>query len=177
MTKDNEITTLGRGGSDLTAVALAIALKARVCEIFTDVEGIYTTDPRIVKEARKIREITFDEMLEMASLGARSCKPDPSRSPAGSICRCMSVQVFQGGRYDDCEEYQKVEDISVSDHLQQIRGQDHDLRRAGQARCRGPDFYGDLKVGVSVDTIVQNVSHTRQTDIRLRSPRVICPRR
>ena len=71
VTHDNDITTLGRGGSDLTAVALAKALNANVCEIYTDVEGIYTTDPRIDKEARKIKTITFDEMLEMASLGAQ----------------------------------------------------------------------------------------------------------
>ena len=68
---NDDITTLGRGGSDLTAVALAKALKAKVCEIYTDVDGVYTTDPRIVKEARKIKSITFDEMLEMASLGAQ----------------------------------------------------------------------------------------------------------
>ena len=66
-----EITTLGRGGSDLTAVALAKALKAKFCEIYTDVEGIYTADPRIVTRARKLENISYDEMLEMASLGAQ----------------------------------------------------------------------------------------------------------
>ena len=68
---DNEgnITTLGRGGSDTTAVALAAALKAEECQIYTDVDGIYTTDPRMVPEARKLNSITFEEMLEMASLG------------------------------------------------------------------------------------------------------------
>lgn len=71
VTLQREITTLGRGGSDLTAVALAIALKADYCEIYTDVEGIYTADPRIVKEAKKIKRISFDEMLEIASLGAQ----------------------------------------------------------------------------------------------------------
>ncbi|MBF0490667.1 MAG: aspartate kinase, partial [Candidatus Omnitrophica bacterium] len=75
VTSDDDITTLGRGGSDLTAVALAQALKAKVCEIYTDVDGIYTTDPRIVKEACKIKQITFDEMLEMASLGAQVMQP------------------------------------------------------------------------------------------------------
>ena len=71
VTDENEITTLGRGGSDLTAVALAKALRARVCEIYTDVQGIYTTDPRIEPKAKKIKTITFEEMLEMASLGAQ----------------------------------------------------------------------------------------------------------
>lgn len=67
----DDITTLGRGGSDTTAVALAAALDADICEIFTDVDGVYTADPRVVKDARKIDEITYDEMLELASLGAK----------------------------------------------------------------------------------------------------------
>src|ERR1700752_1896146 len=67
----DEITTLGRGGSDLTAVALAAALKADVCEIYTDVDGVYTADPNIVPDARKLARIAYDEMLEMASLGAK----------------------------------------------------------------------------------------------------------
>jgi aspartate kinase len=67
----SEVTTLGRGGSDTTAVAIAAALKADICEIYTDVEGVYTTDPRIVKRARKLAKISYDEMLEMASLGAK----------------------------------------------------------------------------------------------------------
>ena len=70
VTDAGEITTLGRGGSDTTAVAVAAALKADVCEIFTDVDGVYTTDPRLVPDARKLTKISYDEMLEMASLGA-----------------------------------------------------------------------------------------------------------
>src|SRR5436190_1277625 len=68
---EDEITTLGRGGSDLTAVALAAALKADVCEIYTDVDGVYTADPNVVPEARKLPRVAYDEMLEMASLGAK----------------------------------------------------------------------------------------------------------
>ncbi|MBU2258282.1 MAG: aspartate kinase, partial [Candidatus Omnitrophica bacterium] len=75
ITIDENITTLGRGGSDLTAVALAKELNANECEIYTDVEGIYTTDPRIEPKAKKIKSITFDEMLEMASLGAQVMQP------------------------------------------------------------------------------------------------------
>ena len=71
MTRNKDITTLGRGGSDLSAVALAVALKADVCEIYTDVEGIYTADPRLVPEARKLKTIDFDEMLELAARGAQ----------------------------------------------------------------------------------------------------------
>src|SRR5215467_1421916 len=71
VTEEDDITTLGRGGSDLTAVALAATLGADVCEIYTDVEGVYTADPNIVPEARKLGRISYDEMLEMASLGAK----------------------------------------------------------------------------------------------------------
>ena len=68
--EDFNITTLGRGGSDLTAVALAAVLSAEACEIYTDVDGVYTTDPRLLPEARKVSQISYDEMLELASLGA-----------------------------------------------------------------------------------------------------------
>ncbi|MFB9325347.1 aspartate kinase [Paenibacillus aurantiacus] len=75
MTDDGEITTLGRGGSDTTAVALAAAIQADVCEIYTDVDGVYSTDPRVVKCARKLDEISYDEMLELANLGAAVLHP------------------------------------------------------------------------------------------------------
>ncbi|MCD1260671.1 aspartate kinase [Paenibacillus athensensis] len=75
MTEEGEITTLGRGGSDTTAVALAAAIKADLCEIYTDVDGVYSTDPRIVKVARKLNEVSYDEMLELANLGAAVLHP------------------------------------------------------------------------------------------------------
>jgi aspartate kinase len=75
MSEEGDITTLGRGGSDTTAVALAAGLKADLCEIYTDVDGIYSTDPRIVKVARKLNEISYDEMLELANLGAAVLHP------------------------------------------------------------------------------------------------------
>ena len=75
MTDDGEITTLGRGGSDTTAVALAAAMEADVCEIYTDVDGVYSTDPRVVTNARKLNEISYDEMLELAHLGAAVLHP------------------------------------------------------------------------------------------------------
>src|SRR5256712_7290323 len=76
---EDEITTLGRGGSDLTAVALAAALKADVCEIYTDVDGVYTADPAIVPDAKKLARVSYDEMLAMASLGAKVLQAPPSR--------------------------------------------------------------------------------------------------
>src|SRR6185503_6645947 len=69
--ENGNVTTLGRGGSDTTGVALAAALRADECQIYTDVDGVYTTDPRIVPEARRLKTVTFEEMLEMASLGSR----------------------------------------------------------------------------------------------------------
>ncbi|MNP03507.1 Aspartokinase [compost metagenome] len=75
MSEDGEITTFGRGGSDTTAVALAAAISADYCEIYTDVDGVYSTDPRIVKNARKLNEISYDEMLELANLGAAVLHP------------------------------------------------------------------------------------------------------
>ncbi|CAM3958657.1 aspartate kinase [Bacillus sp. GX] len=75
MSENHEITTLGRGGSDTTAVALAAALKAKKCDIYTDVTGVYTTDPRVVKDAYKLEEISYDEMLELANLGAGVLHP------------------------------------------------------------------------------------------------------
>ncbi|HHU31898.1 MAG TPA: aspartate kinase, partial [Clostridia bacterium] len=73
--KNGEITTLGRGGSDTTAVALAAALKADLCEIYTDVDGVYSADPRVITKARKLTKISYDEMLELASLGAVVLQP------------------------------------------------------------------------------------------------------
>ena len=75
VSKDREVTTLGRGGSDTTAVALAAALRAESCEIYTDVDGVFTADPRIVPDARKLDGLTYDEMLELASLGAKVLHP------------------------------------------------------------------------------------------------------
>jgi len=114
MTPEGDITTLGRGGSDLSAVALAKAINADVCEIYTDVTGIYTTDPRVVPEARKLKEINFDEMLEMASLVPRSCRRVLSRSPRDSISRFMFAQVMPRRKDHDCEVQEKIEEIAVT---------------------------------------------------------------
>ncbi len=91
ISKDNRITTLGRGGSDTSAVALAAALKADQCDIYTDVEGVYTTDPRIVPRAQKLDKITYEEMLEMASLGAKVLQ---TRSVALAMNHKVRVQVL-----------------------------------------------------------------------------------
>ena len=114
-TIDGDITTLGRGGSDTTAVALAAALKADVCEIFTDVDGVYTTDPRIVPAARKLEQITYDEMLELATLGARIL-----HNRAVECAKNYNVPLHVRSSFKDepgtmvIKEVEKMEDIVIS---------------------------------------------------------------
>lgn len=174
VTDEDEITTLGRGGSDLTAVALAQALKADVCEIYTDVEGIYTTDPRIVKDARKIKTITFEEMLEMASLGAQVMQ---ARSIEVAMRFNIPIHVRSSFSKEEgtmiIQKDEKLEDVAV-------RGVTCSKADAKITICAVPDragiaaqiFTAISKVGVNVDIIVQNVSHTKLTDISFTVPKV-----
>lgn len=173
VTSNDEITTLGRGGSDLTAVALAQALKADVCEIYTDVDGIYTTDPRIVKEARKLPAITFEEMLEMASLGAQVMQ-------ARSIEVAMRFNIPLHVRSSFSKEEgtmitkatEKLEEVAV-------RGITCQKNEAKITICSVPDkpgiaakVFGEIsKMGVNVDTIVQNVPHDKLSDISFTVPK------
>ncbi len=170
---DNDITTLGRGGSDLTAVALAKSLKAKVCEIYTDVEGIYTTDPRKVKEAKKLKVITFEEMLEMASLGAQVMQ---ARSI--EVAKRFNIPIHVRSSFSDNEgtiimgKTRKLEEITV-------RGITSNTSEAKITICSVPDQAGIAakifthisRAGVNVDLIVQNVSHTKQTDISFTVPK------
>jgi len=167
VTLNQDITTLGRGGSDLTAVALAKELAADECEIYTDVEGIYTTDPRIEPKARKIPAVTYDEMLEMASLGAQVMQ---ARSI--EVAKKFNVPIHVRSSFSDNPgtmikgEVNKMEDVVVS-------GVTLNKSEAKITVCDVPDHPGvaarifkELSAnGVSVDMIVQNVSHTRRTDI------------
>jgi aspartate kinase len=164
---NQDITTLGRGGSDLTAVALAKELEADACEIYTDVEGIYTTDPRIEPQAKKIKEITYDEMLEMASLGAQVMQ---ARSI--EVAKKFNVPLHVRSSFSSrpgtmiIKEVKMMEDVAVS-------GITLNKDQAKITLCGVPDkpgvavkLFKDLAIaGVSVDMIVQNVSHTRHTDI------------
>jgi aspartate kinase len=167
VTLNSDITTLGRGGSDLTAVALAKELKANECEIYTDVEGIYTTDPRIVPEARKIEEITYDEMLEMASLGAQVMQ---ARSI--EVAKKFDVPIYVRSSFSYkpgtmiIKEVKRMEDVVVT-------AVTLNRNEAKITICDVPDkpgvaarvFKELADSGVNVDMIVQNVSHLRQTDI------------
>ena len=92
-----ELTTLGRGGSDTSAVAIAIAIDAAVCDIYTDVEGVFTTDPRLIKKAKKLEEISYDEMLEIANLGAGVFTRELLNLPKTIICRFVSdLRIWTG---------------------------------------------------------------------------------
>ena len=169
-TKDGQITTLGRGGSDLTAIALAAALKADLCQIYTDVDGVYTADPRLVPSATKLAEISYDEMLELASLGAKVMQ---SRSVEfakkfGVVFEVRSSLNENPGTIVK-EETKSMEDVV-------IRGVALDKNQAKVTLVGVPDKPGVAAkifkalgdATVNVDMIVQNISHgtgTPQTDI------------
>jgi aspartate kinase len=166
-TLEGLITTLGRGGSDLTAIALAASVEADLCQIFTDVDGVYTCDPRIVKHARKIPEISYDEMLEMASLGSKVMQ---SRSVEfakkyGVIFEVRSSFNEQPGTLVK-EETAGMEKVVV-------RGVSVDRRQAKVTISGVPDqpgiasriFNEIAAINVIVDMIVQNVSAAGSTDI------------
>ena len=165
-----EITTLGRGGSDATAVALAASLGADVCEIYTDVKGVFTSDPRIVNEARLITEITYDEMLEMSSSGAK-------------VLMARSVEF--GKRYNVpikvSSTFMDEEGTIVKDEVMEqaiISGVTHNDEEIKFTLFGVPDQPGiAAKVfkplseeGVNVDMIVQNVSKENKSDISVTAP-------
>ncbi|MBI5586838.1 MAG: aspartate kinase [Deltaproteobacteria bacterium] len=164
---DGNITTLGRGGSDTTAVALAAALKADLCEIYTDVEGVYTTDPNICQDARKLKKISYDEMLEMASLGAKVLQ---TRSV--EFAKKYEVPVMVRSSFNDapgtlvCKEDAEMEKVVVS-------GVTYNKDEAKISVLRVPDrpgiaaklFRPLTEAGINVDMIVQNISHDAHTDL------------
>jgi len=163
---DNNITTLGRGGSDTSAVALAAALTADVCEIYTDVDGVYTTDPNICDRARKVEKISYDEMLELASLGAKVLQ---IRSV--EFAKKYNVDIHVRSSFNDnpgtmvTKEDKEMEAILVS-------GIAYDKNETKIAVMRVPDTPGIAakilsplsEANISVDMIVQNVSEAGFTD-------------
>lgn len=166
--ESSDVTTLGRGGSDTTAVAIAAALKADLCEIYTDVEGVYTTDPRIVKEARKLDKISYDEMLEMASLGAKVLH---GRSVEFAKKYTVPLVVRSSFNYNPgtliIKEDEDMEKIVVS-------GVAADKNQARITIMGVPDkpgiaanlFDAIANANIVVDIIVQNISSdTKATDI------------
>ncbi|MEE8123839.1 MAG: aspartate kinase [Alphaproteobacteria bacterium] len=165
---DRRITTLGRGGSDVSAVALAAALGADRCDIFTDVDGVYTADPRIVAKARKLDKITYEEMLEMASQGARVLH---TRSVALAMKRGVRLQVRSGFAAapgtlvvdeDEIVEKELVSGIAYKRDEAKIT-----LTRVPDRPGVAAGIFGPLaEANINVDMIVQNVSEDgRTTDL------------
>jgi aspartate kinase len=160
-TSAGQITTLGRGGSDLTAIALAAALKADLCEIYTDVDGVYTADPRIVPDARMLAEISYDEMLELAGSGAKvmQLRSVEIAKKFGVVFEVRSSLNDNPGTLVK-EETRAMEEIVV-------RGVALDKNQAKLTLVGVPDrpgvaariFKGLADAAISVDMIVQNVSH------------------
>ena len=166
-TESGDISTLGRGGSDLTGVALAAALKADVCEIFTDVDGVYTADPNVVPEARKLARVSYDEMLEMASLGSKVLQ---ARSVEFAKKWGVPVHVRSTFKPDPGTLVTR-EDHSMEDVV--VTGISHDRGQSKLSILRVPDrpgiagrVFGALGTqNIIVDMIVQNISRDGFTDI------------
>lgn len=171
-TYEGEICTLGRGGSDTTAVALAAALKADVCEIFTDVSGVYTTDPRVVPEARLLPEISYDEMLELASLGAQVLHP---RSVEYAKHHRLFIRVRS--TFDEGVGT-VVKGVEELENQIPVRGVTADLNQAKVAVKAVPDrpgvaatLFGALSdAGIVVDMITQSVRGDASNDIGFTVP-------
>jgi aspartate kinase len=170
---ENNITTLGRGGSDTTGVALAAALGADACEIFTDVDGVYTSDPRIVPYARKLERISYDEMLELASLGAKVLQ---IRSV--EFAKRYRVPVHVRSSFSDAPGTMVIgEDKPMEDVL--VSGVAHDRDQAKITLLRVPDrpgvaarVFGPIAAaGIVVDMIIQNASAEGTTDLTFTVPR------
>ena len=167
------ITTLGRGGSDTSAVAIAAALNANICEIYTDVDGIYTADPNICPRARKIKEISYDEMLNMASLGAKVLQ---IRSVG--VAKKYNIPVHVRSSFSEEEGTMVVQEDSVMEQLV-VSGVTHDLDQARITLKKVPDqpgiaakiFSPVAEAGILVDMIIQNTRATGQTDLTFTVPK------
>ncbi len=166
--KDGNITTLGRGGSDTTAVALAAALKADVCEIYTDVDGVYTTDPNICEKARRLDRISYEEMLEMASLGAKVLQiRSVELAQKYNVPIMVKSSLIEGKGTLVCKEEMIVMEKVV------ISGVTYNKNEAKVTISRVPDkpgiasriFSALSDANIVVDMIVQNVSHDNYNDI------------
>jgi len=167
VTEGMEVTTLGRGGSDTTAVALAVSLKADMCHIYTDVEGIFTADPRIVPEARKIFEIDYEEMVELATYGAKVMHPR-----AVEIGQIYGMPILVACSFND-KPGTVIRGGIPMEIRNKARGIAHDVNVAKVMVMAVPDRPGVAAsifeplalANVSVDTIVQNASVDGMTDL------------
>ncbi len=167
-----DITTLGRGGSDLTAVAIAGALKADVCEIYTDVEGVYTTDPRIAKKARKLEKISYDEMLELASVGAKVLQ---TRSV--EMAKKLNVNLITRSSFSQNEGtlITKEENIMEQPIVSGIAIDKNQARIILRGIVDKPGIAAQIfsalaQKNINVDMIIQNVGHDGTTNLGFTVP-------
>lgn len=168
-----DITTLGRGGSDTTAVAIAAGIKADVCEIYTDVDGVYTADPRIVPRAQKIDEISYEEMLEMAAGGAGVL-----HKRCVEFARNFGVVIYCRSSFND-EPGTLVKEMDPNMEKAIVSGVTHDLSEAKFTIRDVPDtagvaatvFGAMADANLAVDMIIQNLSEQGYTDISFTSPK------
>ncbi len=168
VTENGDITTLGRGGSDTTAVAMAAALKADECQIFTDVDGVYTTDPRVVGNARRLNSVTFEEMLEMASLGAKvlQIRSVEFASKYNVPLRVLSSFEDGPGTFIGSEEDTMMEMPLISGIA--FTRDESKLSILGVPDVPGMAHrvFGPIsKAGIEVDVIVQNIGNDQSNDI------------
>ena len=167
ITEAQDVTTLGRGGSDTTAVALACALQASECQIYTDVTGIYTADPRVAPDARKLDEISYDEMLELATLGAKVMHPR-----AVELGAVFNMPILVASSFSE-EPGTLIHKETAMEVRNKVRGIAHDFDVAKITVVGVPDrpgiaaaiFAPLAAAGLSVDTIVQNAGLDKQADL------------
>lgn len=167
VTSEMDIATLGRGGSDTTAVALAVSLEAKECQIYTDVEGVYTADPRIVPEATKLKKVGYEEMLELASYGAKVIHPR-----AVELGSLHNVPILVASSFVDCPGTIICKEASM-EVRNKVSGIVHDTNVAKITVIGVPDHPGIAtaifeplaNADISVDTIVQNASIEKIADL------------
>ncbi len=170
--RDGNVTTLGRGGSDLSAVAIAGALKADACEIYSDVDGIYTTDPRIEPKAKKLDTISYDEMLEMASMGAKVLQ---NRSV--ELAKKLNVKLYAKSSFSDNEgtlitkESNNMEEVLVSGVVLDKNQARVTLRNVSDKPGIAAEIFTKLaNEGINVDMIIQNVGIDGSTNLGFTVP-------
>jgi len=165
-----DVTTLGRGGSDTSAVALAVALNAKQCEIYTDVDGVYTADPRIVPQARRLDMVSYDEMLEMASLGAKvlqiRCVEFAHKYKMPLLVKSSFKEKEKGKGTLICEEDSKMEQPVVSGIMCDKNQAKITLKEVPDQPGIAANIFEPLAAAsISVDMIIQNVSEQGHTDL------------
>jgi aspartate kinase len=182
LTDDNRVTTLGRGGSDTSAVAIAAAVKADRCDIYTDVDGVYTTDPRIVPRARKLSKVTYEEMLELASVGAKVLQTRSVGLAMKEKVRLQVLSSFEAPGDNAITGTMIVGDDEIKDddmERQLITGIAHDKNEAKVTLTSVPDRPGAVAgifaplaaANINVDMIIQNIAHdTGSTDVTFTVP-------